>query len=319
MTNTGWLFTLMASAFVLFVLWIALGKFGNIRSAATTRNSEFRTISWIAMMFSAGMGIGLMFFGVSEPLSHLVSPPPGTGAEGNPEAIQNAMATTALSLDAASVGDLCGGRAGHRLRRVPQGPIPVDQARHSNRSSALVRTAAGARSSTCWRSSPRCSGLRRLLGLGALQIRSGLQIVGGLGAAGNGLLIGIIAVLTCAFVLSAVSGVARGIQWLVQLQHGAGPSAGDVRIHRRASGFHPEPDSHLDRQLLQDLAMMSARTGAEGAETETWLGSWTVFYWAWWISWTPFVGMFIARISRGRAIRQFVTGVLLVPSLVSLV
>ena len=70
---------------------------------------------------------------------------------------------------------------------------------------------------------------------------------------------------------------------------------------------------------FQDLAMMAARTGAEGAETDAWLGSWTIFYWAWWISWTPFVGMFIARISRGRTIRQFVTGVLLVPSMVSLV
>jgi len=155
--------------------------------------------------------------------------------------------------------------------------------------------------------------------LGALQIRSGLQIVGGIGEAGNAVLIGIIAVLTCAFVLSAVSGVARGIQWLSNFNMVlalllatfvfiVGPTVFILNLIPTSIGSY-----------FQDLAMMSARTGAEGAETEAWLGSWTVFYWAWWISWTPFVGMFIARISRGRTIKQFITGVLLIPSVVSLV
>ncbi|MDZ7887154.1 MAG: BCCT family transporter [Mycobacterium sp.] len=318
MTNTGWLFTLMASAFVLFVLWIALGQFGNIPLGRDDEEPEFRTVSWIAMMFSAGMGIGLMFFGVSEPLSHLVAPPPGTGAEGDPEAVQNAMATTlyhwtlhpwaiyAVVGLAIAYGVYRKGR--FQLISAAFEPLIGDRA-HGGWGKVIDMLAIFA----------TLFGSAASLGLGALQIRSGLQIVGGIGEAGNAALIGIIAVLTCAFVLSAVSGVARGIQWLSNFNMVlalllatfvfiVGPTVFILNLIPTAIGSY-----------FQDLAMMSARTGAEGAETEAWLGSWTVFYWAWWISWTPFVGMFIARISRGRTIRQFVTGVLLVPSLVSLV
>ena len=318
MTNTGWLFTLMASAFVLFVLWIALGRFGNIPLGRDDEEPEFRTVSWIAMMFSAGMGIGLMFFGVSEPLSHLVSPPPGTGAQGNPDAVQNAMATTlyhwtlhpwaiyAVVGLAIAYGVYRKGR--FQLISAAFEPLLGDRA-HGGWGKVIDMLAIFA----------TLFGSAASLGLGALQIRSGLQIVGGIGETGNAVLIGIIAVLTCAFVLSAVSGVARGIQWLSNFNMVlalllaafvfiVGPTVFILNLIPTSIGSY-----------FQDLAMMSARTAAEGAETEAWLGSWTVFYWAWWISWTPFVGMFIARISRGRTIRQFVTGVLMVPSLVSLV
>ncbi len=157
------------------------------------------------------------------------------------------------------------------------------------------------------------------LGLGALQIRSGLNIVAGISATGNAVLVVIIAVLTVAFIFSAVSGVAKGIQWLSNVNMVlalslavfvfiVGPTVFILNVIPTALGSY-----------LQDMAMMSARSGAEGPAVDTWLQSWTVFYWAWWLSWTPFVGMFIARISRGRTIRQFVTGVLLVPSVVSLI
>jgi choline/carnitine/betaine transport len=156
------------------------------------------------------------------------------------------------------------------------------------------------------------------LGLGALQIRSGLKIVTGMSVAGNAVLIGIIAILTVGFVVSAITGVAKGIQWLSNINMVlaavlalfvfiVGPTVFILNLVPTAVGSY-----------VQDLAMMSARTAAEGGETNSWLSTWTVFYWAWWLSWAPFVGMFIARISRGRTIRQFVTGVLLVPSLVSL-
>jgi choline-glycine betaine transporter len=152
---------------------------------------------------------------------------------------------------------------------------------------------------------------------GAIQIESGLQIVAGIGEVGNNLLIGIIAVLTVCFVISAVSGVAKGIQWLSNINmvlalllalflFVVGPTVFILDLIPTSLGTY-----------VGDLAQMSARTGAEGSETATWLSSWTVFYWAWWISWAPFVGMFIARISRGRTIRQFVAGVLFVPSVVS--
>jgi choline/carnitine/betaine transport len=318
MTNTGWLYVLTASGFVVFVLWLALSRFGNIPLGRDDEVPEFRTVSWVAMMFSAGMGIGLMFYGVSEPLTHFVTPPPGTGASDNPEAVQHAMATTLFhwTLHPWAIYAVLGLAIAYgvyrkgRLQLISSAFEPLI-GRHANGGwgkvidmLAIFATLFGSAAS---------------LGLGALQISSGLQIVAGIGEVGNGILVAIIAVLTVAFVLSAVSGVAKGIQWLSNINmvlaialalfvFVLGPTVFILNLLPTAVG-----------SFAQDLPMMAARTGAEGSETSEWLQSWTIFYWAWWLSWTPFVGMFIARISRGRTIRQFVTGVLLVPSVVSLV
>ncbi len=318
MTNTGWLFVLTASGFVVFVLWLALSRFGNIPLGRDDEEPEFRTVSWVAMMFSAGMGIGLMFYGVSEPLTHFVTPPPGTGPENNPEAVQHALATTLFhwTLYPWAIYAVVGLAIAYgvyrkgRLQLISAAFEPL-LGRHAHGGwgkvidmLAIFATLFGSAAS---------------LGLGALQIQSGLVIVGGLGKVGNGVLVGIIAVLTVAFVLSAVSGVAKGIQWLSNINmvlaialalfvFVLGPTVFILNLVPTSIG-----------SFAQDLPMMAARTGAEGSATSDWLQSWTVFYWAWWLSWTPFVGMFIARISRGRTIRQFVSGVLLVPSLVSLV
>ncbi|WP_102142793.1 BCCT family transporter [Mycobacterium hubeiense] len=318
MNNTGWLFVLTASGFVLFVLYLAVGKYGTIPLGRDDEEPEFRTVSWVAMMFSAGMGIGLMFFGVAEPLSHFASPPPGTGPVGNAEAVPNAMATTLFhwTLHPWAIYAVVGLAIAYGVYR--KGRLQLI--------SAAFEPLLGSRANGPWGKVidmlaifATLFGSAASLGLGALQIRSGLQIVGGIGETGNAILVGIIVVLTCAFVLSAVSGVARGIQWLSNINmvlalllalfiFVVGPTVFILNLLPTSVGSY-----------FQDLAMMSARTGAEGAEVKTWLQSWTVFYWAWWISWTPFVGMFIARISRGRTIRQFVAGVLFVPSVVSLV
>jgi choline/carnitine/betaine transport len=319
-TNLGWLFVLLASAFVVFVIWLAAGRYGRIPLGRDGEAPEFRTVSWVAMMFSAGMGIGLMFYGVSEPLSHYVSPPPGTVAAETPEAVQTAMATTLFHWSlhpwaiyavvglAIAYGTFRRGRPqlisaafaplfGRRRTEGPAGKL-IDVL-------AIFATLFGSAAS---------------LGLGALQIGSGVEILGWVGDAGNGLLVVVIAVLTAAFVASAVSGIARGIQWLATTNmvlalvlalfvFVVGPTVLILNLLPTTIGTY-----------FADLGEMAARTEAGGSEaTAEWLRGWTVFYWAWWISWTPFVGLFIARISRGRTIRQFVTGVLLVPSLVSLV
>ena len=213
MDDTGWLFVLTASAFVVFVIWLAASRFGDIRLGRDDEEPEFRTSSWVAMMFSAGMGIGLMFYGVSEPVSHLVTPPPGTGAAGGPEAVQHAMATTLFhwTLHPWAIYAVVGLAIAYGVYR--KGRVQLISAafepllgRHANGGwgkvidiLAIFATLFGSAAS---------------LGLGALQIRSGLQIVSGVGATGNGVIVGIISVLTVAFVLSAVSGVAKGIQWL---------------------------------------------------------------------------------------------------------
>ncbi|MFC7745302.1 BCCT family transporter [Nocardiopsis composta] len=158
------------------------------------------------------------------------------------------------------------------------------------------------------------------LGLGALQIAGGFQELGWVTTLSSGLLVGIIVALMIAFVVSAVSGVERGIQWLSNINMGmaalillfllvVGPTVYILDMIPTSLGAY-----------LQDFFTMSGRTEASGGEdVGGWLTSWTIFYWAWWISWTPFVGMFIGKISRGRTIRQFVSGVILVPSVVSLV
>ncbi|MBB3085271.1 BCCT family transporter [Geodermatophilus sabuli] len=320
MHNLGWLFVLLASAFVLFVLWLAASRYGRIPLGRDDEAPEFRTVSWIAMMFSAGMGIGLMFFGVGEPLSHYVSPPPRSVTAETPEAVETAMATTLFHWSlhpwaiyavvglAIAYGTFRRGRPqlisaafaplfGKRRTEGPAGKV-IDVL-------AIFATLFGSAAS---------------LGLGALQIGSGMEILGWAGDVGNGLLVGIIAVLTAAFVASAVSGIAKGIQWLANINmvlalvlalfvFVVGPTVFILDLIPTTVGNY-----------FADLGDMAARTEASGGDAmAAWLSGWTVFYWAWWISWTPFVGLFIARISRGRTIRQFVSGVLLVPSVVSLI
>ncbi|WP_454789037.1 BCCT family transporter [Mycolicibacterium lutetiense] len=318
MADVGWLFVLTASGFVVFVIWLAMSRYGNIPLGRDDDEPEFRTVSWVAMMFSAGMGIGLMFFGVSEPLSHFASPPPGTGGPGNPEAAETAMATTMFhwTLHPWAIYAVVGLTIAYGVYR--KGRLQLI--------SAAFEPLLGKHATGPWGKVidmlaifATLFGSAASLGLGALQIRSGLHIVAGIGETGNAILIGIITVLTVAFVLSAVSGVARGIQWLSNINmvlalamalfiFVVGPTMFMLNMIPTSIG------SYVDQ-----LAQMAARTGAEGPAVSTWLQDWTIFYWAWWISWTPFVGMFIARISRGRTIRQFVTGVLLVPSVVSVV
>ncbi|NEK59471.1 BCCT family transporter [Geodermatophilus sabuli] len=317
--NLGWLFVLLASAFVVFVIWLAASKYGRIPLGRDGERPEFRTISWIAMMFSAGMGIGLMFFGVAEPLSHFVAPPPLTVQGESAEAIQTAMATTLFHWTLhpwamyAVVGLAVAYGTFRRGRRqlISSAFIPLLGERRATGPAgrvidvlAIFATLFGSAAS---------------LGLGALQIGSGVQILGWAGDVGNGVLVAIVAVLTAAFVASAVSGIARGIQWLSNTNmvlalllaafvFVVGPTIFILNLIPDAVGSY-----------FSDLGEMAARTEATGGDPmAAWLRGWTVFYWAWWISWTPFVGLFIARISRGRTIRQFVTGVLLVPSLVSL-
>src|SRR6478609_7425250 len=318
MANTGWLFVLTSSGFVVFVLWLALSRYGNITLGRDDEEPEFKTVSWIAMMFSAGMGIGLMFYGVSEPISHFATPPPGTGEAGDVEAAQTAMATTMFhwTLHPWAIYAVVGLAVAYgvyrkgRLQLISSAFEPLI-GRHAH--------GLGGKAIDMFAIFATLFGSATSLGLGALQIESGLQIVAGLGDTGNAVLVGIIAVLTAAFVLSAVSGVAKGIQWLSNINMVlavglalfvfiVGPTVFILNLVPTSIGSY-----------VADLPMMAARTAAEGDEVSTWLSTWTVFYWAWWLSWTPFVGMFIARISRGRTIRQFVTGVLLVPSLISVV
>ncbi|RNL63429.1 BCCT family transporter [Arthrobacter oryzae] len=317
--NTGWIFVSLASLFVVFVLWLALGRFGNIPLGRDGEKPEFRTVSWIAMMFSAGMGIGLVFYGVAEPLYHYVAPPPGTVQGVTPEAVQTAMATSIFhwSVHPWAMFAVVGIAMAYSTFRLGRRQL-ISSAfislfgKHAEGPAgkvinmlAIVATLFGTAAS---------------LGLGALQIASGLQFNGWVGEIGSPVLVLIITALTICFVASAASGISRGIQWLSNINMGlalalalivfvVGPTLFILNLIPSAIGDY-----------LRDLPTMASRTEAVGDEAlREWMSGWTIFYWAWWVSWAPFVGIFIARISRGRTIRQFVTGVLLVPSVVSVI
>ncbi|MFJ5699550.1 BCCT family transporter [Arthrobacter sp. NPDC093139] len=320
MEYTGWLFMVLASLFVIFVLWLALGKFGNIPLGKDGEKPEFRTVSWVAMMFAAGMGIGLMFYGVAEPLYHFVSPPPGTVDGRTPDAIQTAMATSIFhwTLHPWAMYAVVGIAMAYGTYRLGRKQL-ISAAFTSLFGIRMVEGPVG-KFINILAIFATLFGTAASLGLGTLQIGSGMTSNGWFGEIGTPVLVVIVAILTSCFVASAVSGISRGIQWLSNINmvlavilalivFVAGPTLFILNLIPSAVGDY-----------ARDLAEMSSRTEAVGDEAlRTWLTGWTIFYWAWWISWTPFVGMFIARISRGRTIRQFVTGVLLVPSIVSVI
>lgn len=313
-TNLGWLFITSATCFVIFAAWLAISKYGKIPLGADGEKPEFHTVSWIAMMFSAGMGIGLIFWGVTEPLTHFVQPPPGLADSAAGTALATALFHWGLhpwSMYAVVGLSIAYGtyRMGRRQlissafiplfgRKRVEGPIGkiIDIL-------AIFATMFGTAAS---------------LGLGALQIGSGIEVVGWVGKAGTMLLVTVVALLTLAFVASAISGISAGIQWLSNINmvlaltlaifvFVAGPTVLILNLFPTALA-----------EYAANIAAMSARSAGAGTDTGAWLSSWTIFYWAWWISWTPFVGMFLARISRGRTIRQFVVGVILIPTTVSL-
>ncbi len=324
MEYLGWFFVLTASGFVVFVIWLALGKYGQVPLGRDDDEPEFRTLSWVAMMFSAGMGIGLMFYGVNEPLTFFASSVdegyavPGTDGISQAELAERAMAQTLFhwTLHPWAIYAVVGLAIAYgvfrkgRLQLISSafepllGPHAHGPAGRVIDILAIFATLFGSAAS---------------LGLGAVQITSGFRIVAGIGTTGNAVLIGIIAVLTACFVLSAVSGVARGIQWLSNINMVLAITLAVFVFVVGPSMFILNMLPAAMAEYVRELPTMSGRTNVQGDYTAVWLSYYTVFYWAWWISWTPFVGMFIARISRGRTIRQFVTGVLLVPSLVSLV
>ncbi|WP_084342808.1 BCCT family transporter [Janibacter corallicola] len=320
--SLGWFFILSATGFVVFSLVLAFGRYGRIPLSQNGEEPEFSTISWIAMMFSAGMGIGLMFFGVYEPVTHLASPPPFADVQaGSQEAAQEAMAYTFFhwGLHPWAMYSVVGLALAYSTFRMGRGNLlsapfealfgekaikekgwgkPIDIL-------AIICTKFGSATS---------------LGFGALQVAAGVALLrtGEFPDKGStSLAIIVIMVLTVGIVLSAASGVSKGIKWLsntnmvvafllVVFVFVLGPTVFILNMLPASIGAY-----------LTQLVPMSFTTAAFGGSD--WLASWTIFYWAWWISWTPFVGTFIGRISKGRTIREYVLGVLLVPTLISAV
>jgi choline/carnitine/betaine transport len=315
--NFGWMFILSTFGFLSFALYLAFSRYGKIRLGAQDEKPEFSTVSWVAMMFSAGMGIGLMFYGVAEPLSHMGAPPFGLAEANTKAGAQVAMEYSYFhwAFHPWAIYAIMGLALAYFTFRKGM-PNLVSTAFHPLLGDrvygpigktidilAVFATLFGSATS---------------LGLGALQINQGLNAVFGIGGRNAvGLAIVVIAVLTAAFILSAISGVHRGIQWIANTNmilavfllvflFVLGPTVFILNTFTESIGGY-----------LANIVPMSFRTASYG--DSAFVSGWTIFYWAWWISWAPFVGVFIARISRGRTIREFVVGVILAPSVVSFV
>ncbi|WMX44241.1 BCCT family transporter [Streptomyces roseicoloratus] len=310
--NFAWLFVTAADVFLVLCVVIALSRFGRIRLGADDSEPEFTNLAWIAMMFSAGMGIGLMFYGVGEPLQHYLSPPPASGIEpGTGAAARTAMEYsffhwTLTPWAIYGTAGLALAYAGFRKGR-------------GNTLSAAFVPLMGERRARSWPGKAidllavfaTVFGTATSLGLGALQVAEGLDITLGVEASTSTELI-IIVSLSAAFVLSAFSGLHRGVKWLSTLNIALAAALMVFVFLFGPTVYVLDTIPASVGGYLHQLLPMASRTGA--FSDPEWLGAWTIFYWAWWLSWAPFVGTFIARISRGRTVREFLVGVLLVPS-----
>lgn len=310
----GWLFLIVTFLILVFMIFLAFSRYGHLRLGHEDDRPEFSNITWFGMLFSAGMGIGLVFWGVAEPLDHYLYPPVGIPPL-TPEAANGAITFSFFhwGLHAWAIYSLVGLTIAYfRFRKdkkllISQTLSPIIghsvdslQARFID-ILAIIATAFGVATS---------------LGLGAMQINGGLNNLFGININILNQII-IIIIATILFLLSSATGLEKGIKILSNINVAIamvlllfvfllGPSAKILEIFTNNLGNY-----------LQNIVSMSLRLTP--FQESTWTADWTLFYWAWWIAWSPFVGVFIARVSKGRTIREFIIGVLLVPSLFSFI
>jgi choline/carnitine/betaine transport len=313
--DIGWIYVTAVCGFVAISIFLAFSRYGHIRLGKDDDVPEFTTISWISMMFAAGMGIGLLFYGVAEPISHFAAPPPGLADPKTEEAARIAMQYTFLHW----------GVTGWAIYAIAGLALAYFGYRHGGRNlvSTACRPILGDRVDGWLGKSLDTAavlatlfGLIPSLGMGALQVNGAMEFIWGVPNSTTLQMI-VIAVVTVMFVLSATTGVGKGVQFLANLSMLV---AIVIALYVIVVG----PTRSIFRGVIESIGLyiynfwpMMVRTGTYSQDS--WVQSWTIFYWAWWVSWAPFVGTFIARISKGRTIREFVLGVLLLPALVSMI
>jgi choline/glycine/proline betaine transport protein len=307
--STSWLLILIMNAVLLFTLFLAFSKHGKIRLGGPESEPEYSRFDWFGMLFAAGMGIGLLFYSIAEPLQHYAAFLPRFDGKA-PESAKLAMEMTFLhwGFHPWAVYALVGLSLGffHFNRGRPLGfEAPLESLlgpRHARRFGWIVNLVAVI--STIF-------GITTSLGLGATQAVEGIALLTGVAATSTLELI-VIAVVASAALLSVLTGLGNGVRRFSKINLLLAVAlmifvlfAGETRFVLRAFGENIGG-------YLNDLVALS--TWNETYTGTNWQAQWTVFYWSWWIAWSPFVGMFIARISRGRSIREFILGVVLVPS-----
>ncbi|GAA1925499.1 BCCT family transporter [Nocardioides hwasunensis] len=309
--NFGWAFILIAFSVLVLCIFLVLHPWGRLRLGPDDSRPEFSTFSWVSMMFAAGLGAGLLFYGVAEPVSHWTSPPHGLA---DPESEAAALVALRYSYfhwgfnGWAMYAVMGGAMAFFSFRKglpvlVSSTFTPVLGPDASTKplgrlvdALAIVATLFGTATA---------------LGLNGLQLNSGLNYLFGIPKS-NAVTVIVIVMVTLLFVVSATSGVEKGINFLANM--GSFATIGLFLFFLVVGGSTvlviSQGIESIGNYVLQVLPM-SLQTGVGD---EQWMAGWTIFYWAWWVSWAPFVGMFVARISRGRTIREFIIGVAAAPT-----
>ncbi|MFI8632820.1 BCCT family transporter [Microbacterium sp. NPDC077663] len=311
----SWYYVLITAFFVAFCLFLGFSRFGDIRLGKDDDKPEFSTGAWFSLLFAAGMGIGLVFYGVSEPLSHFVDPKPGV--EGTPAQLaQSALTQTYLhwGVQAWAVYVVVGIALAYAIHRRGR-PLSIRWA---------LEPILGRRVRGGWGNAidaialvGTLFGVATSLGLGVLQISSGLDSAGIIANPSLLVQVIIIAVITTAVLFSVLSGVTKGMKWLSSLNLILAGLLLLFVLFTNDTFYLLREWVQSIGSYLQDFIGLSFSVSAfQGVEGQAWQATWTSFYWGWWISWAPFVGIFIARVSRGRTVREFVMGVLIVPTLV---
>lgn len=306
--NVSWFYVLAVALILLSTLFMAASRYGDIKLGPDHSQPDYKSSTWFAMLFSAGMGIGLMFFGVAEPVMHFIAPP--VGDPNTVQAAREAMKLTffhwglhawAIYAVVALILAFFSYRHGLPLtlrsalypligKRI-YGPIG-----HAVDIFAIISTVLGIATS---------------LGYGVLQINSGFNYLFGLPVGTNVQVILIVAITALA-TLSVATGLDKGIRILSEINL-------SLAVILLVLVLMLGPTALLLKSFVENTGgylseIVSNTFNLFAYEPTDWLGGWTLLYWGWWLSWSPFVGMFIARVSRGRTIREFLTGVLLVPT-----
>mgnify|MGYP003116137282 CR=1 FL=1 len=309
--KAGWFFILSVNIFLIFMVYLAFSQFGKLRIGGQSAKPEFKTISWFAMLFSAGMGIGLLFWSISEPIYHFLSPPMAEGQTA--EAAKEAMKFTFLhwGFHAWAVYALVGLSLAYFTysRGLPLTIRSVFYPFLGDRIYGKIGDAID-----IFAVLATLFGLATSLGMGVQQIAAGLNHLFDIDSGVQTqifLIIGITAIAT----VSVVLGVDKGVKFLSEWNM-------RVALLFLLLVVVLGPTIFIFKSFVQNTgsyfsSFLDIASWTESYTGSSWQNNWTVFYWGWWIAWSPFVGMFIARISKGRTVREFILGVLLVPSLVT--
>lgn len=307
----GWFYLISATGFLVFSIYLIFSKYGRIKLGRPDDQPEFSYMSWFAMLFSAGMGIGLVFWGTAEPIMHYHNPPFGEGEtmEAAKTAIQHSFFHWGLHPWAiyTTVGLAL---AYFKFRKNMPGVVSsVLYPLFGEKVKGPLGTAVDVIVVFA-----TVFGVATSLGFGAIQISGGLTYVFGFEQTILMQMI-IIVIVTVLFMFSAYSGISKGIKYLSNTNLILAFLLMIFVLFLGPTQFILELFTNTIGSYVNNLPNMSLRMAPFDEGNAAWIDSWTIFYWAWWIAWAPFVGTFIARVSRGRTIREFASGVLLVPTL----